>query len=102
MGHGFWETLGSISGSGRPSLVGRALRAPRAVAVMGFETEPRRYSVSAVAGTEFSRSAIPKPLTTRTPFWTTATETPGALLAAMNCEMALSILACLSGETVVV
>src|SRR5215469_16166715 len=68
---------------------------------MGFEREPRRYSVSAVAGTEFSRSAMPKPCDhANAPFWTTATETPGTLPAAMNLETALSIVACVSGENV--
>jgi hypothetical protein len=45
---------------------------------------------------------MPKPPDhTNAPFSTTATETPGALLAAMNFEMAVSILARLSGENVV-
>src|ERR1017187_2175379 len=62
-----------------------------AVAVIGFEMDASRYSVWEVAGTEFSRSAEPKPAVHSTaPFSTTATETPGILLAAMKREMAVS------------
>src|SRR5512138_3260903 len=104
MGHGFRGNAGQYFWIGASkSSWPRSESTRAAVAVMGFEIEPRRYSVSAVAGTEFSRSAIPKPPDhTNSPFWTTATETPGALLLAMNCEMAFSILACLSGEKVLV
>src|ERR1043166_5738244 len=61
-------------------------------AVIGLETEARRYRVCEVAGTEFSRSAMPKPPDqTYSPFFTTATETPGTLFAAMNFATAVSI-----------
>ena len=104
IGHGFLGNAGQYFWIGASkSSWPRSESTNAAVAVMGFDTEPRRYSVSAVAGTEFSRSAIPKPRDhTNSPFWTMATETPGTLLVAMNCEMAVSILACLSGEKVVV
>jgi len=67
---------------------------------MDFEIEPRRYSVCEVAGTEFSRSAMPKPADhTNSPSCTMAAERPGTLLSAMNVEMALSIFACVSVES---
>ena len=70
------------------------------VAVSGFEIEPRRYSVLDVAGTEFSRSAMPKPADhTNSPSCTTAAETPGVWLSVMNFEMAFSILACFSAAS---
>ena len=100
MGHGFWGNAGQYfwTGASRSSWP-RSASTRAAVAVMGFEIEPRRYTVSAVAGTEFSRSAMPKPPDhTSFPSWTTATETPGAWPSARNFEMALSILACVSGE----
>ena len=74
-----------------------------AVAVIGFEIEPRRYSVCDVAGTEFSRSAIPKPPDhTNSPSCSAATDMPGTLFAAMNVATALSILAWLSSDSFLV
>src|SRR5258706_15003114 len=68
--------------------------------VMDLEIEPRRYSVEEVAGEKSSRSAMPKPADqTGWPLWTTATETPGTLLAVMNAETAFSIWARFSGES---
>src|SRR5258708_24714205 len=73
-----------------------------ATAVMDLEIEPRRYSVEEVAGEKSSRSAMPKPADqTGWPLWTTATETPGTLLAVMKAETAFSIWARLAGERVV-
>lgn len=70
-----------------------------AVAVMGLEIEPNRKSVKGVAGTKFSRSAIPKPEDqTSSPSWTTATEIPGTLFTAMKLEAAFSICARLLAE----
>ena len=61
------------------------------MAVIDLEMEPSRYSVCAVAGTALSRSALPKPADhSSAPFSTTATETPGVLLAAMKRAMAAS------------
>src|SRR5260370_29994832 len=72
-----------------------------ATAVMDLEIEPRRYSVEEVAGEKSSRSAMPKPADqTGWPLWTTATETPGTLLAVMKAETAFSIWARFSGERV--
>jgi hypothetical protein len=63
-----------------------------ATAVMGFEIEPRRYSVEEVAGVKSLRSDMPKPADQMGwPFCTTATETPGTLLAVMKAEAAFSI-----------
>src|SRR5712692_6902827 len=63
-----------------------------ATAVIGFEIEPRRYSVEEVAGAKSSRSDRPKPADqSGWPFCTTATETPGTLLAVMKAETAFSI-----------
>jgi hypothetical protein len=70
-----------------------------AVAVIGFEIEAMRYNVCEVAGTEFSKSAMPKPADHTTfSSCTTATDMPGDLLSAMNFEMAVSIFACFSLE----
>src|SRR5258706_10555039 len=67
--------------------------------VMDLEIEPRRYSVEEVAGEKSSRSAMPKPADqTGWPLWTTATETPGTLLAVMKAETAFSIWVRFSGE----
>ena len=69
-----------------------------AIAVIGFETEASSYSVCEVAGTAFSRSALPNPADhSSTPFSTTATETPGVLLAAINREIAASSCARFAG-----
>jgi hypothetical protein len=74
-----------------------------AVAVMGLEIEPSRKSVEDVAGTKFSRSAIPKPADqTSSPSWTTETEIPGTLFAAMKLEAAFSICVRLSAERLLV
>src|SRR5713226_2348840 len=63
-----------------------------ATAVMGFEIEPRRYSVEEVAGVKSSRSDMPKPADQMgRPFCTTAAETPGTLLAVMKAEAVFSI-----------
>src|SRR5258708_12397405 len=71
-----------------------------ATAVMDLEIELRRYSVEEVAGEKSSRSAMPKPADqTGWPLWTTATETPGTLLAVMKAETAFSIWARFSGES---
>src|SRR5437879_3835182 len=101
MGHGFSGNAGQYFRTGESkSSLPRSQSSMAAVAVIGFEIEPRRYSVSDVAGTEFSRSAMPKPADhTNSPSCTTAAEIPGALLAAMNLEMALSIFACFSAES---
>ena len=96
MGHGFGGNVGQdfCTGMSRSSLP-CSQSAMAAVAVIGFEIEPRRYNVYDVAGTEFSRSAMPKPADqTNSPSCTTAAETPGVWLSAMNFEMALSIFAC--------
>src|SRR5437868_1618186 len=101
MGNGFCGNAGQYfcTGESKSSLP-RSQSAMAAVAVIGFEIEPRRYSVCDVAGTEFSRSAMPKPADhTNSPFCTTAAEMPGTLLEAMNAEMALSIFACFSLES---
>jgi len=67
-------------------------KVPRiAVAVMGLEIDPSLKSVAEVAGTKFSRSAIPKLCDqTSSPSCTTATEIPGTLFAAMKLEAAFS------------
>jgi len=66
---------------------------------MGLEIEPRRNRVKDVAGTKFSRSAIPKPWDqTSAPSWTTATEIPGTLFEAMKLDAAFSTCARLSAE----
>src|SRR5260370_8667323 len=71
-----------------------------ATAVMDLEIAARRYSVEEVAGEKFWRSAMPKPADqTGWPLWTTATETPGTLLAVMKAETAFSIWARFSGES---
>jgi hypothetical protein len=71
-----------------------------AVAVIDFEIDPMRYSVCDVAGTELSRSAMPNPSDhTNSPFCTTATENPGALLDSMNLETAFSIFDRFSAES---
>src|SRR5207248_11217106 len=101
MGHGFCGNAGQYfcTGESRSSLP-CSQSAMAAVAVIGFEIEPRRYSVCDVAGTEFSRSATPKPADhTNSPSCTTAAEMPGALLSAMNFERALAILDCFSLES---
>src|SRR5262245_3305463 len=101
MGQGFCGNAGQYfcTGESRSSLP-LSQSAIAAVAVIGFEIEPRRYSVRDVAGTEFSRSAMPKPADqTNSPSCTTATEMPGALLDAMNVEMAASIFACFSSDS---
>jgi hypothetical protein len=72
-----------------------------AVAVRDFEIEPSRYTVWAVAGTEFSRSAMPKPADhTTSPSWTMAADNPGTLLVAINVVMAVSTCARLSSDSV--
>src|SRR5271165_5982063 len=72
-----------------------------AVAVMGLETEARRKSVAEVAGTKFSRSAMPKPADQAGwPLRTTATERPGTLAPAMKSETAWEICDCFSLERV--
>src|SRR5665213_1574815 len=100
MGHGFSGNAGQYfcTGESRSSLP-CSESSMAAVAVIDFEIEARRYSVCDVAGTEFSRSAMPKPADhTNSPSCTTAAEMPGALLAALKLEMVLSILASLSPE----
>src|SRR5580700_4612223 len=63
-----------------------------AVAVIGFEIDANRKSVRDVAGTEFSRSAIPNPADhSYLPSLTTATDAPGKPFAAMNFDTASSI-----------
>src|ERR1700722_4792783 len=65
--------------------------------VMDLEMEPIRYRVCAVACTEFSRSAMPKPSDhTNVSSSTTATESPGTFPAAINAETSLSIADCFS------
>ena len=101
MGRGFCGNAGQYfcTGESRSSLP-CSQSSMAAVAVIDFEIEPRRYSVCDVAGTEFSRSARPKPADhTNSPSCTTAADMPGALLAAMKLEMVLSILACFSAES---
>src|SRR5215831_3449009 len=101
MGHGFSGNAGQYfcTGESRSSLP-LSQSAIAAVAVIGLEIEPRRYTVCDVAGTEFSRSDMPKPADqTNSPFCTTATDTPGTLLDAMNFEMAPSIFACFSSDS---
>src|SRR5579862_7432918 len=98
MGHGFCGNAGQYfcTGESRSSLP-CSQSSMAAVAVNDFEIEARRYSVCDVAGTEFSRSAMPKPADhTNSPSCTTATEMPGALLADLKLEMVLSILDCFS------
>src|SRR6202047_1058629 len=101
MGHGFCGNAGQYFCTGEPrSRLPRSQSCMAAVAVKVFEIEARRYSVCDVAGTEFSRSAMPKPADhTNSPSCTTAAEMPGALLAAMKLEMVLSILAWFSAES---
>src|SRR5437773_5531535 len=104
MGHGFCGNAGQYfcTGESKSSLP-CSQSAMVAVAVIGFEIEPRRYSVCDVAGTEFSRSAIPKPADhTNSPSCTTATDIPDTLVAAMNIATALSILAWLSPDSFLV
>src|ERR1700722_19811070 len=68
-----------------------------AVAVMGLEIEPSRNRVADVAGTKFSRSAIPKPRDQASaPFSTTATEIPGTPPMVMKLDTARSTCARLS------
>ena len=63
-----------------------------AVAVIGLEMDARRYRVLDVAGTEFSRSAIPNPAAhAYLPFSTTPTAAPGRSFVARNCLTASSI-----------
>src|ERR1700719_1601889 len=101
MGHGFCGNAGQYfcTGESRCSLPW-SQSSMAAVAVIDFEIEHRRYTVCDVAGTEFSRSAMPKPADhINSPSCTTAAEMPGDLLAAMKLEMVLSILACFSAES---
>jgi hypothetical protein len=62
-----------------------------AVAVIGLEMEPSRKSVAEVAGTKFSRSAMPNPADQAgSPSRTTATPIPGTLFADMKLETTFS------------
>src|SRR5438477_6118202 len=66
-------------------------RARTAVAVMGLDTEARRYTVAGVAGTSFSTPARPKPADQRSSrSTTTAAERPGTPRRRMAAEMAAS------------
>ena len=69
-----------------------------AVAVIGLEIDPSRMAVCAVAGTRFSRSAMPNPAAQRTsdPI-PTATLTPGIELRAISVEMICSMRRIFSG-----
>src|SRR5580704_15378315 len=93
MGHSFFGKAGQyFCTSASRSSFPRSESCRIAVAVMGLEMEPSRKSVEEVAGTKFSRSAIPKPCDqSNSSSPTTATETPGTLFAAMKLEAALSI-----------
>src|SRR5271154_3916255 len=102
MGHSFFGKTGqySCTGASRSSL-SPSESCRMAVAVMGLETEARRKSVAEVAGTKFSRSAMPKPADQAGwPLRTTATETPGTLVAAMKSETDWEICDCFSLERV--
>src|SRR6476661_11288259 len=100
IGVSFWGKAGQYfcTGASRSSFP-LSYNCIAATAVSGFEIEASLYSVLDVAGTKFSRSAMPKPEDqTNCPFSTTATETPGMCFAAMNFETAASIWARFSGE----
>src|ERR1039457_600416 len=69
-------------------------------AVSDLEMEARRKSVYSVAGALFSTSAKPKALAhSYSPFSTTATESPGTWVAAMNLVTAASIWVRFAGES---
>src|SRR5271168_3941962 len=102
MGHSFFGKAAQYfcTGASRSSLP-RSESCRMAVAVMGLETEARRKSVAEVAGAKFSRSAMPKPADQAGwPLRTTATETPGTLVAAMKSETDWEICDCFSLERV--
>src|SRR6266852_194859 len=93
MGESFWGKEGQYfcTGASRSSLP-RSKSCRMATAVMGFEIEPRRYSVEEIAGVKSSRSDMPKPADQMGwPFCTTAAETPGTLLVVMKAETAFSL-----------
>jgi len=78
IGVSFWGKAGQYfcTGASRSSFP-LSYNCIAATAVSGFEIEASLYSVLDVAGTKFSRSAMPKPEDqTNCPFSTTATETP--------------------------
>src|SRR5271155_4661649 len=100
MGHSFLGKAGQyFCTSASRSSFPRSESCRIAVAVIDLEIEPNRNSVEDVAGTKFSRSAMPKPEDqTSSPSCTTATEIPGMLFAPMKLEAAFSICARLSEE----
>src|ERR1700722_4268139 len=101
IGHGFCGKAGQYfcTGASRSSLP-RSHSSIAAVAVSDLEIEASRKSVCSLAGALFSAPAGPKPLRhSYSPFSTTATETPGTWVEAMNLETAFSIRVRFSGES---
>src|ERR1700676_4398057 len=101
IGHGFCGNAGQYfcTGASRSSCP-RSHSCMAAVAVSDLEMDARRKSVWSLAGALVSRSAKPKPLPhSYSPFSTTATETPGTWVEAMNLDTAASIRVRFSGES---
>src|SRR5450631_722947 len=101
IGHGFCGKAGQYfwTGASRSSCP-RSQSCMAAVAVSDLEMDARRKSVCSVAGALFSTSAKPKPLAhSYSPFSTTATESPGTWVVAMNLVTAASIWVRFWGES---